>query len=71
MNKILDDLVYLVTGEREEEEDEGSEDVAESDDACEFCGGTGLPDSFCPACGSWDIRSEDEIEDAIDDTLFI
>ncbi len=34
------------------------------DGVCPFCLDEGLRLGFCPACGKWDLRDEDELEDA-------
>jgi hypothetical protein len=31
---------------------------------CKLCGDQGLFDMICPGCGTWDLRTMDEIEDA-------
>jgi len=66
---LLDDAKYIITGIQEEVG--GKVEVeAEPVPDCDYCGGMGLATGFCPVCGSWDIRSDDEIADGDPDEEF-
>ena len=67
MGKFFDDVFYLITGEAPDDE----EFDPEEDPECPVCNDDGLPDTFCPFCGKWDIRSPDEYDDEADETLVI
>lgn len=60
---ILDDALYIISGEQAVDEEEGVMAEVELEDDCDFCGGLGLASGFCPTCGKWDIRTDDEIAD--------
>jgi len=62
-NSILEDAIYIITGEQAADRQEGVTIEVELEDDCDFCGGLGLAAGFCPACGKWDIRTDDEIAD--------
>ena len=68
MGKLLDDILYVFTGEDPSDDEElGPEEEPE----CPVCNDDGLADTFCPVCGKWDIRSPDEYDDVADETLVI
>ena len=65
MGKLLDDILYVFTGEDPSDDEElGPEEEPE----CPVCNDDGLADTFCPVCGKWDIRSPDEYDDVADET---
>ena len=74
MANLLDDLSYVITGEQPDEEESQDRSGAinwlarmiwgDEEPECPSCMSEyGDPEGFCPVCGKWDIRTEDEIDD--------